>query len=120
MKHLKTIPYSEVNFRFISHHYDLHLEGTCMFNNKLCYFFTHYPDWDKENDCWHEAFTMIYKLSIYEKCQWILKQWFFEKCVGYHCSYENKDLKTYFYYRNPKWLYKFLFVLYYKVTEFFK
>ena len=120
MKYLKTIPYCEVNFRFISNHYDLHIEGTCLYENEICYFFTHLPDYDEENDCWKEAFTMIYKLTTYEKVKWLLKQWLFEKCVGCHCSYKNNDLRGYFYYRKPEWLYKFLFSSYYRISKLLK
>lgn len=35
MKKITNIPYSKTDFRFIQNHYDLHLSGTCIYNNRL-------------------------------------------------------------------------------------
>jgi len=108
------IPYSEVKFRFVSNHYDEHLIGNCIYNNELCAFRTISGEYNEETNTWTDSVCKIYKLSRQDKLRWLFKQWLFEKCVGYHWSYsDKKDVKS-FYYRNPQWLYKFLFDWYYK------
>ena len=111
---IKTLPYSEVNFRWVSNHYDIHLDGSCIYNGELCQFKTEYPEFDEEKDEWKDAMTEIYKLNWLGKLKWMCKQWLFEKCVGYHWSYGNGNCKRQsFYYRKPQWLYKKLFNWYY-------
>lgn len=110
-----TLPYSETYFKWISKHYDLHLEGTCIFNNKLCKFKTNYIGYDEEKNDWTEVVVNIYSLNIAEKLKWRWRQWKFEQCVGYHYTYLNKKkVSKNFYYRKPKWLYTWLFKVYYK------
>ena len=108
------IKYSEVKFRFISNHYDEHLNGSCIYNNELCEFQTISGDYNETTDTWSDSVCKIYKLTYKEKLKWLFKQWLFEKCVGYHWSYSGKSKKDSFYYRNPKWLYTFLFNWYYE------
>ena len=112
---IKTLPYDEVKFRWVSNHYDIHLNGTCIYDDELCEFRGEYPDYNEETDDWEEIFVKIYKLNFINKLKWYWRQWKFEKCVGYHWSYgrDSKRGKS-FDYRNPKWLYKFLFNLYYR------
>lgn len=117
---IKTIPYDDVDFRFISNHWDIHLEGSCIYNNELCQFNTIYPDWNEEKDTWEETFTEIYKLDWRGKLNWICRQWIFEKCVGYHWSYKEKKRGKDFHYRKPQWLYKRIFSWYYSVNKFLK
>ena len=98
---IKTLPYNEVKFKFVSNHYDVHLNGSCLYENSICEF---------ESD---EQWVKIYKLNWIEKLKWIWKQWLFEKCVGYHWSYRNGKIGKGFYYRKPKWLYVWIFNRYY-------
>ena len=116
MKLLAKIPYSEVKFRWVANHWDLHLQGTCVYENKLCMFQTEEPDYDEEKDEWETPYSEIYELSWLEKLQWIKNQWLFEKCVGYHWTYPIRKEKRGFYYRKPQWLYKKLFNIYYKIS----
>ena len=120
MKLIANISYSDMDFKFISDHYDLHLNGSCIYNNELCEFKTIVGDWNEDNDKWDEDFCDIYKLNFIEKFKWLYTQWSFEQCVGYHYSYDveiqSKTVKG-FYYRNPKWLYKLLFNVYYKINK---
>jgi hypothetical protein len=113
MKLITTIKYNEVDFKFISSHYDLHLDGTCLYNKKLCQFKTILGDWNKEKDEWEYDFCQIYELNLKEKIKWKLRQKKFEWMVGYHWTYPKKK-DTHFHYRKPKWLYVFLFNLFYK------
>lgn len=111
------LPYSKMDFKFISNHYDIHLEGSCIYENKLCEFKTFPGYWDKDNDDCYESFCEIYKLNLFEKIEWLWKQWLFEKCIGYHYSYKNNKKLGNFYYRTPKWFYNMIFNLYYaKIT----
>jgi hypothetical protein len=109
---IKLLPYNEVKFRFIRDHWDVHLNGTCMYNGNLCEFENTSPDYNEELDDWEEMFVKIYKLDFIDKIKWYYKQWLFEMCVGYHWTYpKRKD--AYFYYRKPKWLYMWLSNCYY-------
>ena len=105
---LKTLPYSEVNFRWVSDHYDIHLKGSCMLNGILHEFENDYPDDDEE------MVVRIYRIDLKSKLEWYWKQWKFEKCVGYHWSNSNNKRGQSFYYRKPKWLYEQILNWYYK------
>lgn len=107
-KLIKTLPYNEVNFRWISNHYDVHLNGTCMINGSLHEFENDYPEEDEH------MLVRIYELDLISKLKWYWKQWKFEKCVGYHWTYNVKKERKNFYYRKPKWLYVRIFNWYYK------
>jgi hypothetical protein len=113
-KLLKILPYDEVDFRFISNHYDVHLNGTCMLDGKICEFENEYPEYDDEKDDFKEMFVKIYKLDFINKLKWRWQQWKFEKCIGYHWTYPyRKNGERPFRYRNPKWFYVWLFNRYY-------
>ena len=71
--------------------------------------------WDEDKEEWEEQIVKIYKLNWINKLKWIWKQWLFEKCVGYHCSYKNGKIEKSFYYRKPKWLYVWIFNKYYRI-----
>ncbi len=115
MKLITTLPYSKTKFKFAANHYDLHLNGTCIYENKLCEFKTIVGDWNEEKDEWDESFCEIYTLTFFEKIEWIWRQWCFETCVGHHWSYKDGKRGASFSYRNPKWLYELLFKLYFNM-----
>ena len=50
MRKIADVKYEDVNFRFISNHYDVHLGGTCIYNGELCEFKNEYPDYDEDTD----------------------------------------------------------------------
>lgn len=114
---LLKIPYENVDFKFISSHYDVHLKGTCIYNNELCEFNNEYPEYDENTDDYKDMFVEIYKLNWISKIKWYWKQWLFEQCVGYHWSYPFRKYGFSFYYRKPKWLYVKLFNWYYKCKK---
>jgi hypothetical protein len=107
-----TIPYEEVDFNFITNHYDVHLHGTCIYIGDLCEFYTH-REYSDESDEITEIVS-IYKLTFFEKMRWELKQMLFELCVGNHWSYVNGKPKGHYHERKPKWLYSLLFQIYYR------
>ena len=117
MKKIADINYENVEFRFISNHYDVHLNGTCIYNGELCEFKNQYPDFNEETDEWEEMIVEIYQLTFKEKFEWYKRQWMFENCVGYHWTYPQRKEGKSFYYRKPQWLYKRLFKLYYKLKK---
>ena len=106
------IPYEKVKFKFISDHYDVHLNGTCIYNNQLHEF----KNKDDEDD-YENMFVEIYKLSFSEKIKWYFTQLSFELCVGYHWSYSKGKRGKRFYYRKPIWFYEFLFSFYYQIKK---
>lgn len=114
---IKILPYHEVDFKFVSLHYDIHLMGSCMYENELCLFTTEENDWDEEKKEWKELFVKIYKLNLTEKFKWIWTQWIFEQCVGHHWSYKRGERCSNFYYRKPQWFYKLICKIYYKTTK---
>jgi hypothetical protein len=112
MELITTIPYEEVEFNFITNHYDVHLHGTCIYKGDLCEFYTH-EHYSYEEDKMIETVS-IYKLTFLEKMRWELKQMLFELCVGNHWSYVNGKPKGHYHERKPKWLYSLLFQIYYR------
>jgi hypothetical protein len=86
----------------------MHLSGTCIYHDDLCYFTAqyHYDDEKRYYD--------VYELTPSERLKWYIRQRLFEICVGYHWSYKGrKRLMNEFVLRDPKWLYRFLFNAYY-------
>lgn len=97
-----------VEYRFISNYYDEPLHGTCYYQGVL-YEFKRIDDEDN-----FDHWLKLFELNLFTRVYWKLKQKFFEICVGYHWSWYPKNHRTQgFHIRNPKWLYKFLFKLYY-------
>jgi hypothetical protein len=117
MKKIADVKYEDVDFKFVSDHWDVHLNGTCIYNGELCEFKNQYPDYNEETDEWEDMIVEIYQLNLSEKMNWYKRQFLFERCVGYHWSYRNKKRMDRFYYRNPQWLYKYLFKMYYKLQK---
>ena len=78
---IKTIQYDRVKFKYVSSHYDIHLNGTCIYEGSLCEFKCELPGYDEEKDEWEEAYAKIYKLDYKEKLKWLWRQWLFEKCI---------------------------------------
>ena len=114
MNRIATLPYDELKFFWVNSHYDIHLSGLCKIGNTIFYFKTinsnEYYDDETELMC------DVYMLSTTEEIKWRLKKFFFEQMVGYHWSYPKRNNKGY-YIRKPKWLYKFLFKLYYSLKK---
>lgn len=99
---ITTINYHDVNFIWISCHYDIHLKGLCLYDNKLCRFEVNYNSPEK---------CEIYSLTILEKIKWSLNKKLFEWCIGYHWTY---PLGRSFGKRSPKWFWNKIFFIYYK------
>jgi hypothetical protein len=112
MELITSIPYEEVDFNFITNHYDVHLHGTCVYKGDLCAFYTH-REYSDESDEIIEIVS-IYKLTFIEKLRWELKQMLFEICVGPNWSFVDGVAKGKFHERKPKWLYSLLFSIYYR------
>lgn len=119
MKKITNIPYSKTDFKFVQNHYDLHLSGTCIYNNKLHVFKTIEWDYYDEDENYenYNPTCDIYELTLKERIKYWYIQKKFEWMVGYHWSYSNKKRISNFYYRNPKWLYKKLFKIYFKTKK---
>ncbi len=113
MKLIATLPYEEIDFVWISNHYDVHMSGLCKMGNTLFYFGTIYNGTFEEDE---ELMCDVYMLSFMEEMRWRLRKFFFERMVGYHWSYPKRK-NSHFHYRKPEWLYKILFKLYYSVIK---
>ena len=100
---IDVLPHNQLEFRWVSDHWDVHLNGTCIYDGSLCEF-------KKFDDI---LFYKIYKLGLLSKLKWYWKQWLFELCVGYHWSYSDDKGRTSFLFRKPTWLYTMLLKLYY-------
>ncbi len=114
MKLIATLPYNEINFVWVSNHYDVHISGLCKMGNTLFYFKTINYESYFEND--KELMCEVYMLSTTEEIKWKLRKFFFEQMVGYHWSYPKRK-NNHFHYRKPEWLYKRLFWLYYVIKK---
>ena len=115
MNLLSEIEYSELDIIYGMEKHDYWLCGLCEYKSNMCYFNTivDYSDYDDENDDYEPLVTVsIYSLNIIEKIKYKFDKWLFEFYVGHHNSFKHPKCKS-FYYRNPVWLYKKLFKLYY-------
>ena len=100
------IPYNQMDFVFISSHYDIHLSGLCRVNGKLHRFETPY-DYDSILIC------NIYELGFLEKTLWLYLKWKFELLVGTQWTYplvNHVDYQP----RKPRWFWKIMSHIYYK------
>lgn len=86
------IPYKKVNFLWITNHYDVHLSGLCVINNKICLFNT-IVDYDTgEYDSYDDLMCKITQLTFLEKLKFLFEKWLFELCVGTHWTYPDRLL----------------------------
>ena len=110
---ISKVEYKNMNFVWVSKHYDFHLEGLCKFNNKLCKF--------KLSDNWDNIdlntviFYNIYYLDLLEKLEWLIRKKLFEICIGKHWTYPREDFTV-----NKHFYSKTLFKLYYIVKRWYK
>ena len=110
------IPYDDVNFVWVTSHYDIHWEGMCRYNGKLCKFRTHdNTDYTKQEEAcpycsqedppesdwklcncgpYNDLTCEITPLTFKEKCQWLSNMWLFEGLVGKHWSNNNRLFST--------------------------
>jgi hypothetical protein len=115
MKHIATLPYDEIDFVWISNHYDIHISGLCKMGNTLFWFKTLNPEDDEDDE--EELKCDVYMLSFWEEMRLRARKFFFEQMVGYHWSYPQRKEWARFYYRRPVWLSKLLFKLYYTIKK---
>jgi hypothetical protein len=114
MKIIKKIPYDQVNFLWVSSHWDYHLNGICIYDNELCEFKTEESEWDYERDDYKETFMCsIFKLNRKEKISWLLRKKMFEISCGYHWTYKDNKRQIGFP-QKRSWFYRPLYKLYYK------
>lgn len=115
MRHIATLNYHELDFVWISSHYDVHLSGLCKMGNTLFWFETinahEFFEEDKPLKC------KVFMLSFWEEIKLRMRKFFFEQMVGYHWTYPQRKNWARFYYRKPVWLNKLLFSLYYKIKK---
>ena len=110
-----TIPYNQMDFVWVSNHYDIHLSGLCKHKENLCWFVTEGLDkYDEENDEWVMPNCNIYSLTLSEKIKLKWRQKRFEWMVGYHWTYPYRKQGAGFHIRKPKWLFSWLFKRFYK------
>tara|TARA_Y100000310_G_scaffold56232_1_gene51642 strand:+ start:47682 stop:48092 length:411 start_codon:yes stop_codon:yes gene_type:complete len=113
MRLLTRIPYEEVDFVWISNHWDMHLSGLCRYNKKLCYF-------DNVDDIYDnklkDIYVSIHNLIFDEKIEWIIRKKLFEWCVGYHWTYPHRESGVHYRKRSPRWFWQFIQDAYYRVT----
>jgi hypothetical protein len=92
---IATIPYEEVCFKWVSHHWDINLNGICIYENELCEFETFFvydkDEEDEELQGDYDAFVRIYKLNFLQKLKWLWRKRKFELCVGYYWSYKDGE-----------------------------
>ena len=102
----------DMEFVWVSNHWDYHLEGICrMPDGRLGWFEA--IDSCKDPDEW--ANYEIRPLVGIEKIKKVLNKFFFEVCVGYHWSYPQEIEGRMYRIRSPKFLHNILFNLFYSV-----
>ncbi|MDG1950312.1 MAG: hypothetical protein P8J32_05875 [bacterium] len=114
----------EIDFVWVTNHWDIHLDGICKHKGKLCKFHcvemgywkpieeegVPEDDWD---DDWVDSIYEITFLSFQEKVKWKWSQWKFEAFVGKHWSYRNGKRGKRFGEGRPRWWVNWAFKWYY-------
>ena len=105
MKLLAEIPYEDVDFVYVTDHWDIHVEGLCLFTGALCLF---------RGLVGVEAETLsIYSLGRIEKARLLMGKYLFEFFIGTHWTYPLKPYKR----RAPTFFWALMFRFYYKVLS---
>jgi hypothetical protein len=105
MKPTYRIPYKNMQWVWISDHYDVHLAGLCRVKGELMRFEMPKDLMDRDK----LPKVPVFRLSWLEKIHWLKKKCLFEWCIGYHWTYP-----LYFYKpRKPRWFWKIVFAIYY-------
>lgn len=100
----------ELQFVWISHFWDVPLDGLCRVDGKLMRF----------REAFADGTYQVLDLKPHQKARWLLRKWLFECCVGEHWSYPQRVNGARFYWRKPVWLHKALFWAYYKLQPLLK
>lgn len=101
---IKNVAKSDMDFVWVSNHYDVHLSGLCRYGGQLCTFQCENPHEDGP------VFYTVEQLSDLNKLKWLTKKKLFEFCIDYYWTYPDR---THYHTRRPKWLTALLFGLYY-------
>jgi len=105
------VKYENVNYFFVTNHYDIHLSGLAKMNGKLYYFkIPKGYSWDKL--LYKLPKMHLYPLSLKEKILFLTMKRMFEFCVSKSWSYPVKTQEPN---NRPHWFQKILFNLYYKI-----
>jgi hypothetical protein len=120
------IAYRDINFLWVSSHYDFHHEGICTHDGKVARFACSedYPEnWgtcehDDGSDCPlcdnPPIVCNVFPLTALGRLKWLIRKRMFELCVGEHWTYPNRRNGASFRTRRPRWLYALLFAAYYR------
>lgn len=104
---LAKIPYDQMDFVWITDHYDIHLSGLCRVDGELM-LFKIVDVSDNEMPSY-----VVYPLTRLQKVKWLWKKWLFEVCIGEHWSYPQRKKGIHFYIKSPTWFWSTVFALYY-------
>lgn len=94
------VPKTEMDFIWVSGHWDVHLSGLCRYQGNICRFKCDNPD-PNDDDI---ARYSIYSLSMMEKIHWLYRKKKFEICVGRHWTYPDRKNGTHFTRYKTRWL----------------
>lgn len=112
MKKVTELNKKNIEFIWITSHWDVHREGLCQYDGNLCYF----KIIDNEDDFYNNNIKYsIYELTWKEKLHYLKRKKLFEWMVGYHWTYKNGKITRKFRMRKPKWFWTFIFNLYFKL-----
>ena len=117
---ITTLQEQDVNFIWVSDHYDYHKNGLCLYRGKYCEFKGKEVEIKNNNYIFNNVYYDIYKLSFKEKIKWLYNKKIFEWCVGYHWSYpknSNKKIWDSFHTRKPNWFFSLLLKFFYKIDD---
>lgn len=117
--------YADIDFVWVSNHWDFHRGGLCRHNGELAEFscIDEIPEegWGTCGDdcdgcplCEYVIVCQIKPLSWMQQRKWLARKWLFEFCVGHHWTYPQRRNGERFKSRKPRWLGALLFSLYYK------
>lgn len=121
---MTSVEYKDIDFVWISDHWDFHRGGVCRHNGALAEFScveetpagwgTCGEDCDGCPCCELLIVCQIKPLTRLQKLRWLFKKRAFETCVGRHWTYPNRRNGERFKSNKPRWLGALLFSLYYR------
>jgi hypothetical protein len=81
---IAVVPYDDMEFIWISDHWDIHIKGLCKYKNRLSEF--KIVDEDSET-----VDYFVYSLGFIDKIKWLTRKKLFELRHGYRWTYKPKQ-----------------------------
>lgn len=110
----RLVAYNAMDFVWVRSHYDIHLEGLCCYNGRVCKFqLASGGKWVNDGG----YMPPVYKVSdmgVVEKIAALFEKKMFEIIVGYHWTYPHRKRGVVYSMKRPYWFWKIMTNIYYR------